>query len=85
MRYLYEIKDIITGQILEHSVTVGEAAKKMGCQKSTINYACLNNYKIDKRYIVTPVDTAIPKNSQLWMEWELRRNWFLKIVGAKEK
>ena len=85
MRYLYEIKDTITGRVLEHSVTVGEAAKILGCQKSTINYACINSYRINKRYILTPVYTVIPKNSPLWMEWELRRSWLLKIVKTEEK
>ncbi len=42
MRYLYEIKDTITGQVLEHSVTVGEAAKILGCQKK---YNKLRMYK----------------------------------------
>lgn len=34
MRYLYEIKDTTTGQIREHSVTVGETATILGCQKA---------------------------------------------------
>lgn len=36
MRCLYEIKDTITGQILEHSVTVGEVAKKLCPDKCNI-------------------------------------------------
>ena len=85
MRYLYEIKDTITGQIRSHSATPEETSKITGCPKRAINNASMKNYKINKKYIVTPVDTVIPKKSPLWIEWELRRNWFLKIVKTAEK
>ena len=78
---LYEITDIKTGKTIEPAVTLKQAAERLKCSRSAVSEACYGNYAIGHRYAIEAVDTTIPKQDPIWTEWEMRRNWFLKLCG----
>lgn len=78
---LYEITDIKTGKIIESAVTLKQAAERLKCSRSAVSGAYCGNYTIGHRYAIEVIDTAISKQDPIWIEWEMRRNWFLKLCG----
>ena len=78
---LYEIKSIDTGQIIAPAILAREAAKLLDCSTNTIIGAYFGNYILQKKYKIERVDTAISRKDPLWTEWEIRRNWLLKLCG----
>lgn len=78
---LYEITDIKTGKTIEPAATLKQAAERLKCSRSAVSGAYYGNYAIGYRYAIEAVDTAIPKQDPIWIEWETRRNWFLKLCG----
>ena len=58
-----------------------QAAERLKCSGSAVSGAYYGNYAIGHRYAIEAVDTAIPKQDPIWIEWETRRNWFLKLCG----
>lgn len=78
---LYEITDIKTGKTIEPAVTLKQAAERLKCSGSTVSGAYYGNYAIGHRYAIEVIDTAIAKQDPIWTEWEMRRNWFLKLCG----
>lgn len=78
---LYEITDIKTGKTIEPAVTLKQAAERLKCSRSAVSGAYYGNYAIGHRYAIEAVDTTIPKQDSIWIEWETRRNWFLKLCG----
>ena len=78
---LYEITDIKTGKTIEPAVTLKKAAERLKCSRSAVAGAYYGNYAIGHRCAIEAVDTAIPKQDPIWIEWETRRNWFLKLCG----
>lgn len=78
---LYEIKNVDTGQIIVPAILAREAAKLLDCSTNTIIGSYFGNYTLRKKYRVERVDTAISPKDPLWTEWEIRRNWLLKLCG----
>ena len=77
----YEITDIKTGKTIEPAVTLQQATERRGGAGSAGAGAGYGKYAIGHRYAIEAVDTAIPKQDPIWIEWETRRNWFLKLCG----
>ena len=85
MKFMYEIKDVETGQILTPVAITGlDAGKLLGCSQTTIHNAYHGGYLLKGRYMVRQVDTVIPKNDSIWIDWDLQRNWLLKLCGRKK-
>lgn len=78
---LYEITDIKTGKTIEPAVTLKQAAERLKCSGSAVSGIYYGNYAIGHRYAIEVIDTAIAKQDPIWTEWEMRRNWFLKLCG----
>lgn len=78
---LYEITDIKTGKTIEPAVTLKQAAERLKCSGRAVSGAYYGNYAIGYRYAIEVIDTAIAKQDPIWTEWEIRRNWFLKLCG----
>ena len=80
VKYMYEVKDTETKRLLTPvAITGQEVGKLLGCSQSTIISAYHGNYLIRHRYMIERVDTVIPQNDSIWLDWDLRRNWLLRI------
>lgn len=86
VKYMYEIKDTKTRRILTPvAVTAAEAEMLLDCSHGAILDAYHRNHLIKGRYMVDRVDIVIPKSDSIWMDWDLRRCWLLKICkGGRE-
>ena len=80
---LYEIKDVRTGQLLDPAVSMSlqEVADRLHCSKQLVTNSYHGNYAIEDKYKLEQVDVTIKKTDTIWIDWELRRNWFLKLCG----
>ena len=78
---LYEIKNIDTGQAIAPMMTAREAAKLLKCHQSSISGAYHGNYILHGKYKVEAVDVTIPKRDNIWISWDLRRSWLLRMCG----
>lgn len=80
---LYEIKDVRTGQLLDPAVSMSfqEVADRLHCSKQLVSNSYHGNYTIGGKYKVEHVDETISISDPIWIDWELRRNWFLKLCG----
>lgn len=83
MTYLYEIIDTEANELLTPvPVTGKEAAEKLKCAQSTVLGAYFANHLVKHRYRIQPVDTVIPRKDSIWLNWELRRTWLLRICKS---
>ena len=86
MTYLYEIIDTEADERLTPvPVTGKEAAEILKCAQSTVLGAYFANHLVKHRYRIQPVDTVIPRKDSIWLDWELRRTWLLRICSSKHK
>lgn len=76
---LYEIKNVENDQIIASAVALKEASKLLDCPAYAISNAHHSNYAIYGKYKINQVDTTLAKKDPLWVEWNLRRIWFLKL------
>lgn len=84
VKYMYEIKDTKTGRILTPVAVTGlEVEKILDCSHGTVLDAYHKNHLIKGRYMVNRVDMVIPKSDSIWLDWDLRRCWLLKICKGK--
>lgn len=78
--YLYEIKDVKTGELIEPvPVTMQEAAEKLGCTRQAASNSYHGNYAIYGKYKLERVDVTIKRTDPIWIDWELWRNKMLKM------
>lgn len=80
---LYEIKDVRTGQLLDPAVSMSlqEVADRLHCSKQLVSNSYRGNYAIEGKYKLEHVDATISISDPIWIDWELRRNWLLKLCG----
>lgn len=84
MKYMYEVKDTETKELLTPvAITGQEVGKLLGCSQSTVISAYHDNRLIRHRYTIERVDTVIPLNDSIWLDWDLRRNWLLRICKGE--
>lgn len=80
VKYMYEVKDTETKKLLTPvAITGQDVGKLLGCSQSTVIGAYHGNHLIRHRYMIERVDTVIPQNDSIWLDWDLRRNWLLRI------
>lgn len=78
--YLYEIKDVKAGELIELvPVTMQEVAEKLGCTRQSASNSYHGNYAIYGKYKLERVDVTIKRTDPIWIDWELWRNKMLKM------
>lgn len=79
---LYEIRDA-TGKAVEPvlSVSLKEAAARTGYSTQALSCAYCQGYAIQGKYKLQQVDVTIKRTDAIWIDWELRRAWLLKLCG----
>lgn len=82
MKYIYDIKNVKTGNVEYQGLTAGEVQQAIGINRSAIARYIARGTAYKGQYLVTLVDTEDGWETRFANEWERARQRLLRAAGG---